>query len=86
MKGTLLLSVLMFELALALPAAAGAATGMPSPFMPPFPDFGCCGRCTSHAAVSWHCPGFTRPSAHLRVTARAGEAGHQSRSGGMQRW
>jgi hypothetical protein len=78
MKGILLLSVLIFELALALPAAAGAASGMPSPFMPPFPDYGCCGRCTWRGAVSWRCPGFAKPSTHLRVTARTG---HQSKSG-----
>jgi hypothetical protein len=56
----LLLSVVMFDLALALPAAAGAATGMPSPFMSPFPDFGCCERCARHGAISWRCPGFSR--------------------------
>jgi hypothetical protein len=84
MKRTLLLSVLMFESALARPASA--ATEMPSSFMPPFPDFGCCERCTWHRAVSGACPGFAKQLAHLRVTAWAGDTVHQSRSGGTQRW
>ena len=33
-------------------AGAGAATGMPSPFFPPYPDFGLCVRCVSKLDAS----------------------------------
>ena len=46
MKAILLLSMIMIiSMQFGPPAAAGAATGMPSPFLLPYPDFGYCGKC-----------------------------------------
>jgi hypothetical protein len=49
MKTTAVLSTIAISLLFAPAAGAGAATGMPSPFMPPYPDFGPCGQCVRHA-------------------------------------
>jgi hypothetical protein len=40
-------------------AGAGAATGMPSPFFPPYPDFGLCARCILKHEASPRYPVFT---------------------------
>ncbi len=54
-------------------AGAGAATGMPSPFFPPYPDFGLCVRCVSKLDASPRYSGFTRyhpqPHPYLRADA-----------------
>lgn len=44
-KIALLLSLIAAATLFALPARAGAASGMPSPFFPPYPDYGCHARC-----------------------------------------
>lgn len=46
MKVRLSLAVILMAVLFALPAQAGAATGMPSPFLPPYPDYG----------LPTHCP------------------------------
>jgi len=46
MKVRLSLAVFLMLVLFALPAQAGAATGMPSPFLPPYPDYG----------LPTHCP------------------------------
>lgn len=46
MKVRLSLAVILMQVLFALPANAGAATGMPSPFLPPYPDYG----------LPTHCP------------------------------
>ena len=40
MKVKLSPAVILVQVLFALPAQAGAATGMPSPFLPPYPDYG----------------------------------------------
>ncbi len=46
MKVRLSLAVILMQVLFALPAKAGAASGMPSPFLPPYPDYG----------LPTHCP------------------------------
>jgi hypothetical protein len=46
MKVRFSLAVILMQVLFALPANAGAATGMPSPFLPPYPDYG----------LPTHCP------------------------------
>ena len=41
--------------AFALPALAGAAGGMPSPFFPPYPDYGCDARCLVRHEAAFRC-------------------------------
>lgn len=60
MKVTLLLSMIVINIALARTAEAGAATGAPSPFMPPYPDFGYRGQCLWQGEVSPWCPAIGR--------------------------
>jgi hypothetical protein len=54
-------------------AGAGAATGMPSPFFPPYRDFGLCVRCVSKLNASPRYSAFTRyhpqPHPYLRADA-----------------
>ncbi|MGA2895243.1 MAG: hypothetical protein ABSE22_20455 [Xanthobacteraceae bacterium] len=45
MKVILVLGMLAPNILLAVPAQAGAAGGSPSPFMSPYPDYGCNARC-----------------------------------------
>ncbi len=45
MKPILLLGMLATNLLISPPAHAGAAIGSPSPFMWPYPDYGCNARC-----------------------------------------
>jgi hypothetical protein len=53
LRVTLQLLVTLAALALwALPAEAGAATGAPSPFLPPYPDYGLPTHCISREAVA----------------------------------
>jgi hypothetical protein len=56
MKVILLLSMVVINIVVARTAEAGAATGMPSPFMPPYPDFGYRGQCPWHGEVGPWCP------------------------------
>ena len=51
MKVISLLSMLLFCTLFAPSAGAGAATGTPSPFQPPYPDFGRCGKCLWHGGM-----------------------------------
>jgi hypothetical protein len=76
MRPTLLLSVMAIDLLFTLAAAAGAATGAPSPFMPPYPDFGLQGPYLRHRDISCPCPVIPRHVAtHPHRRARAtGEA------------
>jgi len=67
---TSLLSTIAINLLFAPPAGAGAATGMPSPFMLPYPDFGHCGQCLSRADDSPQHPpiaGHVVAHPHIRV-------------------
>jgi hypothetical protein len=67
----LLLTALALGMLFAPPALAGAATGMPSPFMPPYPDFGCCAPCPAGcrvATINGH------PYAHPHLPVRAVKA------------
>jgi hypothetical protein len=47
MKSIQLLVIGAITILFARAAGAGAATGIPSPFFPPYPDFGLCVRCVS---------------------------------------
>jgi hypothetical protein len=64
-------AVLVTTLALGVlfaPAAiAGAATGMPSPFVPPYPDFGFCAPCPAGCRCA---PVARYAFAHQRVPLR----------------
>ena len=53
-------------------AGAGAATGMPSPFFPPYPDLGLCTRCVSKHEASDRYLALTRrhPERHPYPKAR----------------
>jgi len=75
MKAILLFSILAIGITFAQSAGAGAATGMPSPFMPPYPDFGYCGRCHRHIGTGFRyhaVPGYALGrGAHFRANDRA---------------
>jgi len=55
MKITLLLSLFAAGILSTTPARAGAASGMPSPFFPPYPDYGCDARCIVRHEAAFHC-------------------------------
>ena len=55
MKIALLLSPIAAGMVLPLPARAGAAGGMPSPFFPPYPDYGCDARCIVRHEAEFRC-------------------------------
>ena len=55
MKIALLLSLIAAGIVLAPPARAGAAGGMPSPFFPPYPDYGCDARCIVRHEAQFRC-------------------------------
>jgi hypothetical protein len=78
MKVTLLLSVIAISIVLARSAVAGAATGMPSPFVPLYSDLGYRGQCLWHGEVSRWCPIIVkRTSAHAHVFSRAAGKSHR---------
>jgi hypothetical protein len=52
MKAILLPAMLATNILLALPAHAGVAGGFPSPFMWPYPDYGCNARCIIRAELA----------------------------------
>lgn len=55
MKITLLLSLFAVGILSTTPARAGAASGMPNPFFPPYPDYGCDARCIMRHEAALHC-------------------------------
>jgi hypothetical protein len=73
MKSIQLLVIGAITILFAPAAGAGAAAGMPSPFFPPYPDFGLCVRCVSKLDASPRYPAFTRyhpqPHPYLRTDA-----------------
>jgi len=72
MKTTSILSTIAISLLFASPVGAGAATGMPSPFMPPYPDFGRCAQCLRHTNDISQQPGIAGHGvAHAHVRAHA---------------
>jgi hypothetical protein len=78
MKATLLLSVIVINIVVARSAVAGAATGMPSPFMPLYPDLGYRGQCLWRGEVSPWCPIIVRrTSARAQVFTRAAGKSHR---------
>ena len=64
---TLVFTTLAFGVLFAPAAIAGAATGMPSPFVPPYPDFGYCGSCPAGCRCA---PVARYAFAHQRVPLR----------------
>jgi hypothetical protein len=80
MKSIQLLVIGAITILFAPAAGAGAATGMPSPFFPPYPDFGLCVRCVSKLDASSGYPAFTRyhPQPHPRLRVDATDKGHKS--------
>jgi len=55
MKITLPLALAAACVLFTLPARAGAAGGMPSPFFPPYPDYGCDARCIVRHEAEYRC-------------------------------
>ena len=74
---TLLFTTLAFGVLSAPAAIAGAATGMPSPFVPPYPDFGYCGR------MSGRLPMRSGRPLCLRASTRAASPGRQGSTGAL---
>jgi hypothetical protein len=72
MKVILLLSMLLFCALFPPSAGAGAATGMPSPFLPPYPDFGLCVKCPWNGGMAPQRRVIAaRAMAHAHVRLRA---------------
>jgi hypothetical protein len=55
MKIMLIFSLFSISLLATLPAHAGAASGMPSSFFPPYSDYGCDARCIVRHDPAFHC-------------------------------
>jgi hypothetical protein len=75
MKATLVVAAITTTILSVPPAFAGAATGTPSPFFPPYPDFGGRAHCPAH--VSGLAAARCRQSNDARPNRqqRAGELG-----------
>jgi hypothetical protein len=55
MKILSILGLLAASILATTPAGAGAASGMPSPFFPPYPDYGCDARCILRHEAQFQC-------------------------------
>jgi len=72
MKVISLLSMLLFWALFPPSAGAGAATGTPSPFLPPYPDFWRRGKCLWHSGMDPQRRAIAAPAvanAHMRLRA-----------------
>ena len=72
MKAMVLLWMLLCCMLFPSAAGAGAATGTPSPFLPPYPDFGRCGKCAWYGGIDRQHRDVAAPAvanAHMRAHA-----------------